>query len=416
MRLLIVADDLTGAADCAAGCVQAGLRTLVLLDAEADARGYDVVAVDADSRHLPPERAADVHRALLLGLSAIRPPLVYKKIDSTLRGPFVAELRATRPLAGTPILAPAFPATGRTVVGGQVLIGGVPLERTEVWRNERRTGPSPLPAMLREGGFDPVVIPLAQVRGDLDTLRAAFAARAAEPDRAVVCDAETEDDLARIALGSAVLAGCCQWVGSGGLVRHLPAVHGLAGTAAGSSRWEGPARGPVLTVAGSVSTVSQRQCEDLVEAGALAWQRLDPDVLREGSDSPRWTEVQRSVAELLSGGEDLVVTIGDKTRDLGEGRMLAASLARLLAPAWARVGALILTGGETARAVLSCNGVGALELVGELEPGIPISTTVGSRRIPVITKAGAFGGVDCLTRGWRLLKWGRSRSFPKDVP
>jgi D-threonate/D-erythronate kinase len=405
MKLLIVADDVSGAADCAAGCVQSGLRSVVLLDGEADASGYDVVAVDADSRHLPPERAAAAQLSLLQRLSKARPALFYKKIDSTLRGQFVAELKATWSISGTPILAPAFPGMGRTMVDGQVLIEGVPLADTEVWRNEGRTGPSTLPAMLQQGGFDPVVIPLEQIRGDLDLLRAAFAARVTEPQRAIVCDAETEDDLARIALGSAGLAGRCHWVGSGGLVRHLPAAHGLAGDAAATPRGQVAAsRGPVLTVVGSVSTASRRQCECLAAACRMPQRAIDPELLRQGSDHPQWTAAQQSLFDLLLNREGLVVTIGGDTRDLREGRMLVASLAHLLAPAWKQVGGLILTGGETARAVFSGWGVHALELVGELEAGIPLSNTVGSRRVPVITKAGAFGSVDCLARGWRLLQ------------
>jgi len=69
------------------------------------------------------------------------------------------------------------------------------------------------------------------------------------------------------------------------------------------------------------------------------------------------------------------------------------------------VGGLILTGGETARAILTGWGVHALELVGELEAGIPLSYTLDARPVPVITKAGAFGADDSLARAWRLLKF-----------
>jgi len=98
------------------------------------------------------------------------------------------------------------------------------------------------------------------------------------------------------------------------------------------------------------------------------------------------------------------VTIGGSSPDLSEGPQLAASLARLVTPALDQVGGLILTGGETARAILAGYGVHALELVGELEAGIPLSYTQNARRLPVITKAGAFGGEDCLSRAWQLLK------------
>jgi D-threonate/D-erythronate kinase len=404
MKLLIVADDLSGAADCAAGCVQSGLRTLVLLDADADTEGFEVVAVDADSRHLPAADAATVQFELLRRLAKPRPSLLYKKIDSTLRGPFVHELAATRQLAGTPILAPSFPATGRTMVDGEVFVKGVALKDTEIWQNEGRTGPSTLPAMLQAVGFEPVVVSLAQVRGDPGALRGAFEAHAGAPDRAIVCDAESESDLARIAQATVPLAGRCQWVGSGGLMRHLPSAHGLSGQETAPLRRKAGAGGPALTVVGSVSTASRRQCRHVANTAQTVLYTIDPDVLREATAHAQWRDTQQGVLGPLARGEDLVVTIGGASPNLSEGPLLAASLARLVAPALDTLGGLILTGGETARAILSGWGVHALELVGELEAGIPLSYTRATRRIPVITKAGAFGSEDCLSRAWRLLK------------
>ncbi len=77
---------------------------------------------------------------------------------------------------------------------------------------------------------------------------------------------------------------------------------------------------------------------------------------------------------------------------------------------------MIMTGGDTARAVLSGNGVLALEIVGELEAGVPLSRTLSPRGIPVVTKAGAFGSADCLTRAWRLLKSGVCMPFQRELP
>ncbi len=58
-----------------------------------------------------------------------------------------------------------------------------------------------------------------------------------------------------------------------------------------------------------------------------------------------------------------------------------------------RVGALVASGGETARKVLDRWGVHSLQLHGELEKGVPISSAVvdASRPLTVITKAGDFG-------------------------
>jgi 4-hydroxythreonine-4-phosphate dehydrogenase len=57
------------------------------------------------------------------------------------------------------------------------------------------------------------------------------------------------------------------------------------------------------------------------------------------------------------------------------------------------------SGGETARAVFETLGVTRLRLLGELEKGIPVSVTEKwNRPLPVITKAGDFGGTDALLK------------------
>src|SRR5512142_327974 len=131
-EVTIIADDLTGAADCALAFSAAGLPTFVSLDDATVPASARVVAVDTDSRPLPGNVAAErtrtaARRALREGTRAL-----YKKIDSTLRGNVGAEVAAMyeaaveaapgrRPLV---LLAPAFPATARTVRDGRVLVGG----------------------------------------------------------------------------------------------------------------------------------------------------------------------------------------------------------------------------------------------------------------------------------------------------
>ncbi|RIQ12398.1 four-carbon acid sugar kinase family protein, partial [Jiangella rhizosphaerae] len=136
--VLLLADDLTGAAEAAAAFV---LRTprifdLQTLSAMRASLGEGVVAVDTDSRYAGPEVAADRCRTAL----ALLPPgrVVVKKVDSTLRGPLAAELAALREPGGLLVVAPALPSLGRTVAGGAVLVDGVPLERSAAWAAEGR--------------------------------------------------------------------------------------------------------------------------------------------------------------------------------------------------------------------------------------------------------------------------------------
>jgi len=49
-------------------------------------------------------------------------------------------------------------------------------------------------------------------------------------------------------------------------------------------------------------------------------------------------------------------------------------------------------------AVLAALGVGALRLLGEVQPGVPLGLAEGSRSMPVIAKAGASGPADALVR------------------
>ena len=65
-----------------------------------------------------------------------------------------------------------------------------------------------------------------------------------------------------------------------------------------------------------------------------------------------------------------------------------------------RFNALVLTGGETAAAVLGVLKVTRLELVEELEPGIPVSRILDGYAPGAlcITKAGGFGDDQALVR------------------
>ncbi|MGO8565420.1 four-carbon acid sugar kinase family protein, partial [Rhizobium ruizarguesonis] len=59
--------------------------------------------------------------------------ILYNTVDSTIRGHVGAEVSAARAASGraVSIVAPAFPAGGRTTEGGLQLLRGVPLEKTE---------------------------------------------------------------------------------------------------------------------------------------------------------------------------------------------------------------------------------------------------------------------------------------------
>jgi 4-hydroxythreonine-4-phosphate dehydrogenase len=86
------------------------------------------------------------------------------------------------------------------------------------------------------------------------------------------------------------------------------------------------------------------------------------------------------------------------------GQILSAALARMVEPYADRIGGLVATGGESARAVLEAWGIHRLRLVSELEAGLACSVTEGwSGLLPVLTKAGAFGTPQTLLNCWGFL-------------
>ena len=399
-EILIIADDLSGAADCASAYAKAGMETVVVIDRDAtqDASAR-VIAIDADSRRMPAAQAAQAHRDLHARHAAgVR--LFYKKIDSTLRGNFAAELAAIVDAAGLAIVAPAFPKAGRTTVNGCQFLNGRPLEQSEVWRAEGIEGAACIPAMLRRHGVRAALVTLAQLRQDGAGLAARLAALARDGVQAVVCDAETDDDLRIIAQASAQPPAPCFWVGSAGLADHLAALARGARPAAP----EIEVAGAILAVVGSLSSVSREQAARLQEATRITQITMPAGVLRQGRSHPQWARMRQALGTALAGGRDLLLTIGtEEPVDMEAGLQLSQALAAMVAPQSGSLGAIIATGGETALALLSAMAYRGLRLVGEIEAGVPLAIASGPRPLPVITKAGAFGSRDTLLHCYQAL-------------
>ncbi|MGQ7933829.1 4-hydroxythreonine-4-phosphate dehydrogenase PdxA [Paraburkholderia sp. D1E] len=413
VRLLIIGDDLSGTADCAVTGARLGLRSVVTLDAHAhSATGtsrsgdtVDVLAVDADSRRLDAPSAARSNADVWRELGHPETKL-YKKVDSTLRGNFAAEVVALVPLAGMAIVAPAFPAAGRTTRDARQWLNGVAVEETEVWRNEGIGGEANIPAMLEQYGMRTVALTLAEVRSSeavltdrLDTLRHAGV-------QAVVCDSETEDDLQRIARASAPLRGVF-WVGSAGLARDLMSALNLAGAMTPAAPAHHTPGQPVLTVVGSMSSVSHTQVERLkTEAGnTLVSFEVDTRTLLAEPLTQAHANLTRKVSAALQQGRHVVVSLSQSDRtSVADGLLFCQRLAALLAPALPFAGSVIATGGETARALLSAAGIGQLRIVEEIESGVPLlHADHNGRRLCVVTKAGGFGHPGTLHLAWRKL-------------
>jgi D-threonate/D-erythronate kinase len=383
MLIAVIADDLTGAADTGVQFVHAGYRTAVFFRAtEVLADDLDAVAFDTDSRAMPAGFAAK--RVLDAARVARGARIVYKKLDSTLRGNVAAELASA--LGGArrerAVVAPAFPAAGRTTVGSIQRVHSVPVDETEM-ANDPHTPVSEahVPSLLADA-FPSVGALGAGDLADPERVRLAL-----EENECVVADADSDADLEALVRAVPDPARVL-WAGSAGLALALGSVY--PGPCAGDTGLQRARVHPVLVVVGSLSGVAREQVRRLVgEYGEV-------DVPIEAGGAGALERTVAAVRAALARRECAVVHSPEDR--VASSESVLGSLAEVVALLSERglVEGLVLTGGATAVEVARRLGASGIRLEGEVETGVPRGTLIGPRPYPVVTKAGGFGGPDTL--------------------
>ncbi|KAA6460945.1 hypothetical protein DYQ86_11750 [Acidobacteria bacterium AB60] len=411
-RIITIADDLTGAADCAAPSVAHGCKAVVLLhslDLEREAwPEADLLSIDLNTRCLSPERAAEVttHFVRLYEMKSAESSeyVLFKKIDSTLRGNIAHEIAALLQVRRSSesfdrrlsiLLAPALPEQGRTTVCGRLLVHGRSAEKTDIWRFEPRNPPSSIPQLLSDAALSCALIDIEMVRSGLKFLRRAILEAAKRSD-VVLCDAVTDSDLRAIVAASLRQPGITSLVGSAGLACHIPQSLGIISKAA--HHQGGFAIGPTLFVVGSASSVSRQQSELLSAMPEVASYRTTPAVLHDS------LAIRTQISQSLQSGRDVLLSLQEDGQRSKQGDRLRgfSLISSQCAPF---IGGLVATGGETARAILDGLGIHRLRVLGQVDPGMPFSVAeCWQRPLPVITKAGAFGAPQALLRCLSFLR------------
>lgn len=345
-RLLVTADDRSGAMESAALCADAGLPAVVVPweSAVEFAATSAAVVVDLRSRHLAPARA--IERLGAVG----DPPRGWRhvhKIDSTLRGNWAVEVAALAVRGHEVVVIPAYPAAGRTCVDGVVLVAGVPVADTEFGRDPLHPVTHSRPADALDLVRVSAAAPFRSPGHDADGWRA----------RVRVVDAGTDEDVAvavdealRERRGGTVIAGPAAVVGA--VARWM--------SAAESVRPPSLPAGPVLVVRGSRHEASRAQVAAL--RGAARVTCIEPH------------------DDVLADAEAVAVALAVRAHDHLHANPDAA--------------VVVLLGGDTAGAFL---GDRAVHVLGSVGVGMALGDVdLDGRRLTVVTKPGGFGGTNAL--------------------
>lgn len=398
IKLLILADDFTGALDTGVQFAARGAKTRVVTDVEYDFSGKalstQVLVVDAETRHLSAQEAYDVIYKVVCAAKRAGFTHIYKKTDSALRGNVGSELLAAMRAAGEDRLhfIPAFPKLNRVTRGGIHYINDVPVAQSVFGLDPfEPVRFSDIKDILNKDIPVPVVLRAANDRSGGGPGVNAY-------------DAADEQDMREIAsrLGQEGLRLCA---GCAGFACALADELGICGVAPISPKLEPR----LFMVCGSVNAVTVRQMQAAQRAGYPrihldAVQKLDALWL----DS---VECEAKVKEWIALSERsgcciLDVNDPEGSNETGEYAkahglcteqmrvMISGALGRIMKRLFdgGLKATLLCTGGDTLLALMKA--VGVSELIPVCEPvtgAVLTSFDYQGASYNIISKSGGFG-------------------------
>lgn len=398
-KLGIVADDLTGAMDSSGYFASLGYSTVVVLDPNFSGDAA-VLVITTNSRAEAPEVARERVRQAMRGMAG---RVVYKKIDSTLRGNIGEELQvAVEAMASEKaVVAPAFPAVGRTTVDGILLVNGVPVAETQFANDPiSPVKESSIPRLLEKTMQQKVgCISVAEIAAGPKALKKNISQR---PENIIVCDVVEASHLSGIAQAAALAEGRWLLCGSGGLAREMHLL--LTGVPKmKKTQEEGQKIGPALVVVGTKNQVAGSQL-------LRARDELGIPVLNLEAEKLNTEEVLKEAAELIDEGKGLAISSVFSRYVPALKQSMAKVMAEIVAGILTshKFAGLFLSGGDIAVEVCRRLQVSALQVNGEVEPGVPAGELIGGQfpGMRVVTKAGGFGTEEAMVKSITYLERG----------
>ena len=355
---VLIADDLTGACDAAVQFRLRGAPSVVTVDWESDLTNEHAVnAFTTDSRDQNSSITTARIQRIAAMTSKLQPRIVFKKIDSLMRGNPGQEIKITFDIFGCDlaIITPAFPEMGRTVLNGCLEVHGdddwKPLHLTTLLRSQGLTGHRHASSLLVHEIGDEV--------------------------QSVSIDIACKDDLTKIVSDALRLNRHILWAGSAGLASALAEILFPLPTKQDLAM---PCRLPVLFCIGSDHSVTTAQMTALRNH-------------RRTSSLNAYTDDPSSAEQYLGQGSHVILTIP-------RNQVTSERLRSFLERSCDSASAILLSGGDTASVICRVASARDIELCGEIVTGLPWGRLNSGLldNFFVATKSGAFGREDALIK------------------
>lgn len=391
-----LADDFSGALEVGAVLKKSGKSVEVVFNTWRQNESNVTLGVSSETRNASSKEAAVGLTEVLKG--AGEGHLLFKKIDSTLRGPVGIELKVmTKRYPDRPILfAPTNPDVGRSVKDGRLLVDGVPVSQTPFATDP--TAPvdqDDICKLITEtGGPDSVCISLDPGHLSKEELQSQMAT-GWERSKVIVADATSLEDLELLVETAKQISENFLPCGSAGLARAMDGV-GLFSYLTAGSVSSSPNPGRVLIVVGSLHPQSRSQLNYIQEEFGVAIEYLSLEKPIETKGLIR--QLQETGVLVLASA----VPQKNKPIDSSEAHKNAEFISSITRDLYdsGLVDTLFVTGGETARTVIDNLDCQRLKLEDEIAPGVAVArmTDHKGNEATLIVKPGGFGSPDLLAQ------------------
>jgi len=403
----ILADDFTGANDTGIQFAKHGISTVTIVNSdEADLELFnnvDVLVMNTESRNLSSTEAFDKVRKAAKILLNMGLTFIYKKVDSTMRGYPGTELLALMRAKNVSIgfISPAFPANSRMVAGGFLFVNEGPLKQkfnnglnlVQLVREQAKCHVELLTLDIIRRGVEPIKEFLLHVLDNpVETI--------------IVADAVCQDDLATTAEALNELLPQMVIAGSGGLAEALRLSLDLS-----KKSLPEPSVERVLMIIGSYSPVTAKQVAWLEDKQQVAIVTVDISKLVTTDSVGEIENVVTLARTSLVAGNHTVIILNtlSSAENLPESLEISnkreknlilqalGQIAHEIVNSYS-VGALVLSGGDTASFICKRLGCKGIKLEDEIVPGIPIGRLIGDQcecdGLYTVTKSGSLGSND----------------------